>query len=888
MRTKKKLIIGVLGLWLLTGNGLAQQETYNWHFGIHEAYDFGVTSGQIATQTSNDQTLVASPSRSSIAIWNGGSGSISDANGNLLFYTDAQTLWGANHQPLTGGLNGTGLAGSILNMGVPIAKQPALPTNNTDQDYMVFTVSPTHQLRYTEVRHTFFGNTLSVIDKNVPIAKSIQMSQKLAITNAENCTDVWVVVHDFGTKFYAYRITDNGISLAVISDFPTVNIAPNSGVNMGCMKISPDGSLLAMNYWVAGGSHCTLFKFDNTTGEVLPIDAIANLPYTLDLTSSDPGFPETPVANNFSSTSNYFGAEFSPNSKVLYISIYSVDGEQSLNFFQDNCGGTSEWGCIQLDVSVLNSTTINNSRRIAARQSMGMLQLGPDGRIYAARHEDYLLGSITTSAIEKPNEMNTTMCSNECQYTQYVAVPGSTIPGPAFSCGEGLPLFNSSYFNNITPLTASAYPSSYCQGTPLFVTLTVSGLPGTIFEWRAGSCSSPIIGTSNPLTIPPPITTTTYYVRAINSCGYATTCTPVTITVYQPPKTTPPIQGNTSICLGESTTLFVTPTNGQTYNWYDDSGEMIGSNVTSITVSPSVTTTYELQAVSSNGCPGTPVQVTVTVNPIPEIGYLNEAITCGECVTLGPTQVSPDYTYQWSPSDDLDFPNDPNPVFCPPNPFSSTEFSVVVTDVNTGCTLTAYQNVWGAVFSYDAGPGGALSDPDCVTQSSALFGTPIASPFTYTVTPNTYITQMNTDGTFVVTHPDNLTTAEEITYTITVYSEGGLCYVTDEIVISFTDDDCGFKSSQFFENSERTGEVSFSKMTIAPNPSNGEFTLYPNNTDEINYIVIITDLTGKMVYTSSHTGDQPVRINLLDQQRGMYLVTVRYDNVIETQKLILE
>ena len=75
---------------------LAQPQTNHWYFGRNAGLDFSSGSPSIATggQTFTDE----------------GVASISDNNGNLLFYTEGTTVWDKNQSIMP---NGTGLFGSF-------------------------------------------------------------------------------------------------------------------------------------------------------------------------------------------------------------------------------------------------------------------------------------------------------------------------------------------------------------------------------------------------------------------------------------------------------------------------------------------------------------------------------------------------------------------------------------------------------------------------------------------------------------------------------------------------------------------------------------------------------------------------------------------------------
>ncbi|TAL60858.1 MAG: PKD domain-containing protein [Bacteroidetes bacterium] len=114
---------------------------------------------------------------------------------------------------------------------------------------------------------------------------------------------------------------------------------------------------------------------------------------------------------------------------------------------------------------------------------------------------------------------------------------------------------------------------------------------------------------------------------------------------------------NTSICIGQSTTLGGSPTGGSgstNYVWSPSAGL---NNTTSANpvASPTITTVYTVIA-NDNGCPGGPNSVTVTVNPLPTIAPA--ATAANACVSAGAqsstltygavTNAPTNYTIDWN------------------------------------------------------------------------------------------------------------------------------------------------------------------------------------------------------------------------------------------------
>ena len=86
----------ILAIFLLPTLMYGQQEAANWYFGVGAGLSF--TSGEAVPLTNGVLNTIE------------GSASISDRNGNLLFYTDGSTVYNRNHQVM---LNGSDLKGNV-------------------------------------------------------------------------------------------------------------------------------------------------------------------------------------------------------------------------------------------------------------------------------------------------------------------------------------------------------------------------------------------------------------------------------------------------------------------------------------------------------------------------------------------------------------------------------------------------------------------------------------------------------------------------------------------------------------------------------------------------------------------------------------------------------
>ncbi len=163
------------------------KRTWNWYFGVGAGLDFSagapiaITGGQSASEFSCS--------------------SISNASGNLLFYTDGTNVWNKNNQVMPNGisLNG-GTNGRVL-----IVAQPL-----NDSIYYVFTTrvnpSPYTGFQYSIVNMNLQGGLGDVILKNDTVL--LDSWEKIAAVKHANGVDVWITVSEIYTnKIYCYLLT---------------------------------------------------------------------------------------------------------------------------------------------------------------------------------------------------------------------------------------------------------------------------------------------------------------------------------------------------------------------------------------------------------------------------------------------------------------------------------------------------------------------------------------------------------------------------------------------------------------------------------------------------------------------------------------------------------
>ena len=368
----------LLIVFLLNSFSLFSQNEGNvWYFGKNAGADFNTPFVQALTDGQFNG--------------HGGSATISDLNGNLLFYTNGVSVWNANHTVMP---NGFGL------LGHPSATQSSVivPKPGSSNIYYVFTndvYTSNNGLHYSEVDMSLNGGLGDVTaNKNILLVSST--AEKLTATRHSNQTGFWVITHGRGdNSFYSFPITNTGVGTAVISNIGIshINGDPNSDESVGQMKASPDGTKLAVAT-SAGGNTIEIFDFSNISGIV-----------------------SNPLTISSSIYANPYGVEFSADGTKLYASTTNNN-----KVFQFNLQAGSSSAIIASSTLVVESASTN----------IGALQLAPDSRIYFARYLNEYLG-----VIDNPNAIPSNL----------VYVDDGLYLGGQLS-RRGLPNFIQSYFNN--------------------------------------------------------------------------------------------------------------------------------------------------------------------------------------------------------------------------------------------------------------------------------------------------------------------------------------------------------------------------------------------------------------------------------------------------------
>ena len=147
-----------------------------------------------------------------------------------------------------------------------------------------------------------------------------------------------------------------------------------------------------------------------------------------------------------------------------------------------------------------------------------------------------------------------------------------------------------------------------CLGSS--VNLTANGAQS--YSWSPSGSLSNTTGSINTAN---PNITTTYSVTGYNTLGVVSCSNNASILLTVVPYAIPVISESVSICQGDNVTI--NAGGGNTFTWSPISN-IIVNNGSSIIVSPSVNTVYNVMVANNNICPGT-ASVMVYVNPTPTV-----------------------------------------------------------------------------------------------------------------------------------------------------------------------------------------------------------------------------------------------------------------------------
>lgn len=531
-----------------------------------------------------------------------GTSAICDENGNVLFYTNGLTVFNRNHDLM---LNGANLKGH------PSTYQSSviIPKPGSTIIYYIFTADAWENngaggYCYSEVDMTLDGG-MGGITGNKNIFLSGPSSERLTAIRAADNNSYWIITNEWNSNiFRSYKVDCNGVNTTpVVSTLGRV-MNEDTYCNIGALRVSPDAKMIIQTN-VKGrtqsnptNEYAQLFDFDYVTGRLSNARLI-------------------PLTND----GYYFGAEFSPDSKLLYI----------VNTFKS--------AVHQFDVSSGNIATIMASKTIlTGANEMAGIATGADQKLYLTT------GQASLHVINQPN-----VAGAGCNLAlrQVILNTGGKLALPN--------IVPNLYVNKPVDFTFQLIGS--CTGTIQFN--GVAQIPGVTLNWdfgdgNTGTGASPLHTYSNP--------NSEYTVKltAINTGG----CVYEVVSKKLRPSGEP-VQANFGISAQCETAVVKftdsskTSTGQISYRWEFGDGNVSGASSPTHQYAANGVYNVRLIVSSSTGCTADTIERVVDISrPIVNAG------PDVEVSTIDPIQLNASGAtrYEWNPPTYLDNSKIANPL----------------------------------------------------------------------------------------------------------------------------------------------------------------------------------------------------------------------------------
>lgn len=234
------------------------QKDYVWAFGYKAGLDFNTSPPQCFT--------------SAIAFVVPGGGypqeaaaSVSDNNGNLLFYTEGSYIWDKNHNMMPNSNNLTGEFSFATGYSPTTStSQGALivPLPGSNSRYYVFSLSSVNRkLYYSEVNINLNGGLGDVVAGQKGILVDSGFTEQMTAVRGDNC-NIWLLLHtNSSNTFKAFKILPSGLDPIPVTSF--FNTPFNDGYSCNYMVAAPARNKVASSTVTSG---ITMYDFDTGTG----------------------------------------------------------------------------------------------------------------------------------------------------------------------------------------------------------------------------------------------------------------------------------------------------------------------------------------------------------------------------------------------------------------------------------------------------------------------------------------------------------------------------------------------------------------------------------------------------------------------------------------------
>ena len=202
---------------------------------------------------------------------------------------------------------------------------------------------------------------------------------------------------------------------------------------------------------------------------------------------------------------------------------------------------------------------------------------------------------------------------------------------------------------SIAPVSATTDRNNICAGDGTITLTFTGGSPGTgaVAHWYSNISYTALVGTGNNLSIPAPLTSTTYFVRYEGICN-TTIAASVSVNILALPSGTL-LSNDADNIICEGTPVTFTASGGNNYNFM----------INGVTVQNSGIATYSTSTLSNNdvvsvivesalGCSATYPSITMTVNPAPAPVISGPTESCQYSTEAYSTALNSGNTYSWT------------------------------------------------------------------------------------------------------------------------------------------------------------------------------------------------------------------------------------------------
>ena len=284
-----------------------------------------------------------------------GTSTISDANGDVLFYSNGSRVWNRENNVMP---NGIEIGGDSTSTQAVII----VPFVDDETLYYLFTTKEvygdnTFEVKYSIVDMKEDNGRGDVVIKDVVLFT--RSTEKIVAFDGGGGS--WLLAHEYGNNtFRTYPITGAGIGAPILSSAGAVHSFNDPLSGQAGMKFSADGQRIAVALIEGTEDYVELFDFDPILGQIVDFE------YRIDLNEGGGGNDQV------------YDVHFSPGGVKLFATMNNrntgAPGGRVLEYRVDSLSTPATRLASKVDISDGLNLSLN----------FGQMQTGPDGQLYMA------------------------------------------------------------------------------------------------------------------------------------------------------------------------------------------------------------------------------------------------------------------------------------------------------------------------------------------------------------------------------------------------------------------------------------------------------------------------------------------------------------------------